>query len=83
VVVLGVRFSTKSTVHALRAALVRMVTPLVLLAPSALKKARVWFHSNDLAREIAEVNELTNEGGHIGATHGVMDVNHAVHDESE
>jgi hypothetical protein len=72
VVVLGVGSSAESTAHALRATLVGMMTPL--LAPSALKGAGVWFCSDDLTREIAKVNELTNEGSRIGATHGVVNI---------
>jgi hypothetical protein len=63
---------TERAAHALRAALFGMMTPL--LAPSALKGARMRLSSNDSTRETTKVNRFTNEGSHIGATHGVVDV---------
>jgi hypothetical protein len=71
-VILGVRSSTESTAHALRVALIGVMAPL--LALSALKGAGMWFCPNDPAREIAEVDELTDEGSRVGTTHGVVDV---------
>jgi hypothetical protein len=32
------------------------------------------FSSNDSTRETTKVNKFANEGSHIGATHGVVDI---------
>jgi hypothetical protein len=73
VVDLGMRPTAERTAHALRVALIGVVAPL--LTPGAQQGAGMGFCSGNLTRRFTKVNELTNEGSHIGTTHGVVNIN--------
>jgi hypothetical protein len=72
VVVLGVGSSTKSTAHALGAALIGVMAPL--LTPSAQKGAGMGFGTCYTAIDHTTGNKLTYEQSCVDSTQGVMDI---------
>jgi hypothetical protein len=69
---LGMRSTAEGTAHTLGVALVGVMAPP--LTPSAQQRAGMRFHSGDPTIDFPELNEFSDEGSRIGATHGVMNI---------